>query len=379
MIGDLLAQCAQHLDADAEPRLPALIESVASRGQSPIPLYDLASVCRRQGHMDLWRAALDSAFARPHESYEQIYHRGRARLLLDDWSGWQDLEVRIYDPRAGYLSSRAVRVLRYNIRAWDGRENIKDKSLYVVADGGFGDCLQFSRYIPILAERAARLVLCVRPEVASLVRQAYGDRVTLTLQGVEDTKTYDRYAWMMSLPALIGDLPPFAPLPVAGRRQKIASPESRIAVGVCWAGDPEWSGDVDRSLSVNLLSSLIDREDIRWVNLQTGSAREAISTDARVIAPAKPLYSFAQSASILWSLDAVVTVDTATAHLAGALGVPTWVLLSADADPRWGTGATTRWYPSVRLVRQRVAGDWADVLAAVEAELETCAQHAATV
>jgi hypothetical protein len=378
MIVDLLEQCAEQLDARIEPRLHAIIESASRDRENPMPLYELATLCRRHGQTNLWRAAIDSAFGLPHDSYQQIYYRGRAKLLLGDWSGWRDLESRIYDPGAGYLASRPVRVLRFNVRAWDGRESIGDKSLYVIADGGFGDCLQMSRYIPTLADRVGRLVLCVRPELASLMRQAYGDRLTLTLRTVEDTKTYDRYAWMMSWPALIGDPPPFALLPGVKRNPRPAPAERRADIGICWAGDPDWADDAARSLSLQLMAPLLGREDVRWFSLQTGPAG-AITDDARITPPASPLYSFSQTAALIARLDAVITVDTAVAHLAGALGVPTWLLLPADADPRWGIGPTTPWYPSVRLVRQRAVGEWTDVLATVEAELETWAWQTTTV
>lgn len=377
-IVDLLEQCAQRLDPHVEPKLPAVIEALSRDGANPVPLYDLATLCRRQGHADLWRAALDRALALPHDSHQQIYCRGRAKLLLDDWSGWSDLESRIYDPAAGYLGSRPVRMLRFNTRAWDGREDITDKSLYMIADGGFADCLQMIRYVPTIADRVGRVVLCVRPELAGLVRQSYGDRVSLTLRSVEDKTSYDRYAWMLSLPALIGTLPPFAPLPGVRPGQRLAPPDQRIDIGICWSGDLDTSDD-ERSLSLEQLAPLLARDDVRWFSVQMGSAATAIKGEARIVAPPTPLYAFAQAASLIARLDAVVTIDGAIAHLAGALGVPTLILLSADADPRWGSDTTTRWYPSVRLARQRVVGDWTGALAMVETEIETCARQAATV
>jgi hypothetical protein len=379
MIVDLLEQCAERLDTRAEPQLASVLDSASRSARNPIPIYNLATLCRRLGHADLWRSALDCAFAMPHDSYQQLYYRGRAKLLLDDWSGWRDLEGRIYDPAAGYLASQSVRALRFNTRAWDGRETLASKSLYVVADGRFSDCLQMLRYIPTLADRAGRLVLSVRPELTSLVRQAYGDLVAVTIQGVEDVSAYDRYAWMMSLPALVGDIPPFAPLTGVSQSQRTSSADRKVDIGLCWSGDSEWIGNVERSLSQDALRSLCEREDVRWISLQTGVAAAAVQGDPRVTTPTNPLFSFAQTAALIARLDAVVTVDTAVAHLAGALGVPTWVLLSADADPRWGIGPTTRWYPSARLVRQRVMGDWADVVAVVEVDFETRAWQAVTV
>lgn len=345
-----------------------LIAAATRKRENPLPFYGLATLCRRQGQMELWRGIISHALTLPHHSYQQTHQRGQAKLLLDDWSGWQDLESRIYDPAAGYLASRAVRLLRFNTRAWDGREDLDGKTLYVIADGGFGDCLQMLRYVPTLSARARRLVLCVRPELASLVRQAYGQTVALTLRGVEDVTPYDRYAWMLSLPALIGDLPPFSPLPGIER-------DDGDDMGVCWSGDRDWTGDRERSISPDLLAPLFEREEFQWYSLQAGG----IAAPPRVRPTPTPLYSFAQTAQWIAKSSAVVTVDTAVAHLAGAIGVPTWVLLSADADPRWGLESTTRWYPTVRLIRQRTIGDWATVLTALTAEIEAHPRRVVTV
>jgi hypothetical protein len=338
------------------------MEAIVGRDtDNPLPLYELAVRSRRQGRMDVWHRLVGKALSLPHHSYQQLHRRGQAKLLLGDWSGWRDLESRIHDPAASYLTSRAVRLLRFNTRAWDGHEPIEDKTLYVIADGGFSDCLQMLRYVPLISTRADRVILCVRPELANLIRRAYGDRVTLTLRGVEDATSYDRYAWMMSLPALMGELPPFSPLPGVIRDEDPVD-----GVGVCWSGDSEWIGNTERSISQDLLASLFERDGLRWQSLQHG-------------ATVRPLPGFAQTAQWIAKLRAVVTVDTAVAHLAGAMGVPTWVLLSADADPRWGLESTTPWYPTVHLIRQRVAGDWTDALTALTAVLESRPWRTATV
>jgi len=374
VIADLLRACADQLVDEGERRVSALAASATREGENPLPLYSLATLCRRQGRLDLWRRLVDRALTLPHHSYQQIYQRGQAKLLRDDWSGWHDLESRIHDPASGYLSSRTVRLLRFNTRPWDGQENIADKTLYVVADGGFSDCLQMMRYIPGVSARARRLVLCVRPELASLIRQAYGDSVALTLRGVEDKTSYDRYAWMMSLPALMGELPPFVCLAGVKRDEGTADD-----IGVCWSGDPDWPGNAERSVSLDVLASLLEREAFRWYSLQAGVAASHIAPSFRIPSAPTPMHSFAHTAQRIAKLSAVVTVDTAVAHLAGAMGIPTWVLLSADADPRWGLEAATQWYPTVRLIRQRTIGDWTDVQTALTDELEARPWRVATV
>jgi hypothetical protein len=362
-IADLLAMCGQRSDLALDPRLTDILDAVSRDGPRPIALYNLANVSRRHGHMDLWRLAVECAFQLPHHSHQELYERGNAKLLLDDWSGWIDRESRIYDPVINYLESRHIRDIRFNIQAWDGREGIGDRSLLLVSEGTLSDCLRMLRYIPTIASRCGRLTLSVQPEVAQLLRSAYGHLATVTLLGTQGLE-YDRYAWMTSLPALTGGLPDLTRLPGV----KSATPsESGVGlpldVGVCWAGDLDCLDLDRRSISLHQLAPLLVREDMRWWSLQTGVAAAEVVVSHRVRTPAAPLHTLAQMAQLTVGLGAVVTVDAAVAHIAAMLEVPTYVLLHAEADARWGLGESTRWYPTVRLIRQDCIGTWDDAVA----------------
>lgn len=325
---------------------------------SPVHAYQFAETCRRRGRLDLWRQAVECAFALPHDSPEEIFHRGSARLLLGDWRGWTDLEARILDPSAGYLESRYVRQLRFNTVAWDGRADIRSKTLYLIADGQLGDCIQMLRYLPALAARSGRIVLDVPPELIALVRKMYGKLVTVTLRGIEQTIPYDRYAWMLSLPALVGELPLFEPLLIPPAITRACMP-SEPRIGVCWCDDAEKPPDIAQLLAL---------EEIDWYSLR---GEHPVASHPRLSSPSTPVYSLAQTAAFVATLDAVVTFDTPIAHLAGAIGTPTWLLLNAGAHPRWGLQSRTPWYPSLRLLRQPAMGEWQPVLEELLDEIRT--------
>jgi hypothetical protein len=354
--------------------MAVLVESETS----PVALYEFARQCRRDGRLDLWRRALASALAMPHHSHQERFLRGNARLLLDDWAGWSDRETRIYDPVSNYLGSDYMRAIRFNVRAWDGSEGVHDQTLLLVADGTVGDGVRMLRYIPMVSSRASRVIVSVRPELASIVRRAYGDCVTVALIGIPHTERIDRYAWMMSLPALIGELPEWTPLPGVIADDQSSHHERPPRVGICWEGDPNTPVVAGRSVPIELLRTHLFRDGLQWIGLRTNSPVSEQTLQEWLSPPPTPLYSCAHIAQTLVSLDVVVTVDATVAHIAGALGKPTWVLLDADADPRWGIGRTTPWYPSLTLIRQRTSGDWSEALRELRIALDGFAggQHA---
>jgi hypothetical protein len=116
---------------------------------------------------------------------------------------------------------------------------------------------------------------------------------------------------------------------------------------------------------------LLDRDDVQWHSLQVGDRADDASTYGALIRPPRAFYTFGDTANYLQQLDCVVSVSTAVAHLAGALALPTFLMLPRSAEGRWGCGDTTLWYPSMRLIRQPTLGDWSSVVDAVSAELNT--------
>jgi uncharacterized protein (TIGR03032 family) len=266
---------------------------------------------------------------------------------------------------------------------WDGHP-IPDKTLLIYTEQGAGDAIQFARYLPLAAQRCGKLILVcgvdLRPLFATLPGIAQiRDAGTITVA------EFDTYLPLLSLPRVFGTTPATIPAVVpyldvaALRRRKDLSalphlvPSSWPRVGLVWAGSPTYKHDRQRSCALQGFTPVLQTPGIAWYSLQKGDHGQELSQlppDIGVQDLAPYLHDFGDTALLLDQLDLVITVDTAVAHLAGALGKPVWVLLSAVPDWRWGLEReTTSWYPTMRLFRRPWAGDWATVLQRVQQTL----------
>ncbi|MGB8843844.1 MAG: tetratricopeptide repeat protein [Aliidongia sp.] len=243
-------------------------------------------------------------------------------------------------------------------------------------DQGYGDTIQFLRYAPLLAARGQRVLLYLRDPLKRLAATAPG--VTAAFGLTEDPPPAAAELPLCSLAAALDLTEPGAwpgPYLTAPPAPNLPLPTGkRYRIALVWAGNPAHINDVHRSLTLVDLAPLLGRSDIEWCSLQTGQrAGDLAATDpGGTIRDLSPLlHDFAETAALLGRCDLVIAVDTAIVHLAGALGLKAWVLLPAiETDWRWGTeGATTFWYPSLRLFRQPHAGDWAPVMTAIRAAL----------
>lgn len=240
---------------------------------------------------------------------------------------------------------------------WDGRP-LDGRDVLVRCYHGLGDTLQFVRFLPRLRARARSVTLWAQPALLGLLASADGIDRLLPLHDGSVDADHDVDLELMEVPHALritaADLPgpiPYLPLPgprTAGRRR------GPRRVGLAWrAGD--W--DASRSLPDGALARLAGVPDVEWCSLQYRVAPPAFV--ARDLA----CRDLRRQAQRMLSLDLVLSVDTMTAHLAGALGIPAWVLLPADCDWRWREpGATSRWYPTLRLFRQSSPGDWEGVV-----------------
>lgn len=246
---------------------------------------------------------------------------------------------------------------------WNG-EDISDRTLYLHGEGGFGDTLMFCRYGAMLADRAREVVLVADPPLDRLMRQVRGIIRVEKESDLEDPNVAHVSSW--SLPAILGttletipnECPYFHP-PEDGPQLE---PTDRLRVGLAWAGNPELPHDPDRSCpQVELLAPLCEVPGIDWYSMQIGVRTE----DARrlTIRPSPAVKDFAETAYLLRQLDLVVTVDTSLAHLAGGLGVPTWVMVPTYREFRWEIdGDRAPWYPTMRLFRRPHTAHWPVVI-----------------
>lgn len=267
----------------------------------------------------------------------------------------------------------------YGKPAWTGQP-LAQRTVLIRAEQGLGDTIQFLRYARALKARGATVWLKVPPELEEVGRQTAGiDRV---LPHGETALDFDFFVHTMSLPAAfetsLATIPAEVPYIAvdSARRDKWRGRLARTAplqVGLAWAGSPGHDRDRYRSISFQMLSPLLALDRVRFVSLQKGAAArdlEGIALPPDLVNVGPELDDFADTAAVIDDLDLVVCVDTAVAHLAGALGKPVWVMLPTPGDWRWMDGRDdSPWYPTMRLFRQRQRGDWAEVIARVAAAL----------
>jgi len=355
-----------------------------------------------QGHYNLGNAHLRQRDpARAIASYEAAlrlrpgYHEARWNLALslllrgDYRRGWE-----LFDAPA---CLEALPVRRPHATPgcplWQGQAPPPGEPLLLVSEQGLGDTLQFVRYLPLLAARGPRLALCTEEKLHGLLA-ASGIGVPLLTPDEGDAVNEGHWLRLLSLPRLLGVTPqqPLATAPylrssdaLIHRWREILAAEKRPILGVHWQGNPdvEVGGLKGRSLALEQLAPLAATGVGSLLSLQRGRGSEQLegcSFRHRFVEVQERLSAvvdFLELAAILEHCDLVITTDTAMAHLAGASGRPTWLLLHHQAEWRWGlNGSTTPWYPSLRLFRQRTPGDWSGVIEAVAAELPGWARDA---
>lgn len=235
--------------------------------------------------------------------------------------------------------------------------DVAGRTVLLRHDEGFGDTLQFIRFAAPLAARGARVIAAMPPPLQRIVATAPGIAAVF---GMADLPHYDLWAPLLDIPALFGgdflaDVPYLRGDPSAS-----TLPPGR-KVGVVWAGDPKGLLDPQRSVPLEALVPLAKRHNVIWVSLQKDRPAPPWMHD-----PMGAVRDFADTAAIVMQLDVVVSVDTAVAHLAGALNKPVLLLDRYDNCWRWLSGRTdSPWYPTLRIVRQPSPGDWAGAVAAL--------------
>lgn len=261
---------------------------------------------------------------------------------------------------------------RHQQWVWQG-EPIDGKRVLVRCYHGLGDTIQFIRFAPMLRRRASRVVVWAQPALIPLLRTVQGIDRLVRLDDDAPPEDYDVDVEVMELAHVLritpGTLPRAVPYLHAPRSATLARSPDRFAVGVTWTcGD--WG--VERSVPVELLEPLARVPGVEVHVLQRGPALDAWPVAWGPVSGSDAVH---ETASTMRALDLIVTIDSMPAHLAGALGLPVWVLLQAHADWRWMDGRDdSPWYPTMRLVRQPREGDWAAAIAHVARTLAVAAR-----
>jgi tetratricopeptide (TPR) repeat protein/ADP-heptose:LPS heptosyltransferase len=347
----------------------------------------LRSLGRLAEAIDVWSKSVD----RPEDWPELAYDIAGARLLGGDWrAAWPDYELRLEVQNSIPDPPRTDRPL------WRG-EHLRDGTLLVHHEQGLGDTIQFMRFVEDVAARCGRVALvCQRPlrgllashplfrarkgaePAALLVR--HGDPLPehaawtplLSLAGI---LKLDRNAMPRSGPYLSAERARIAAW--AARLDKIdgGGPRRPFRVGLVWQGNPKAPVERGRSIPLEAFAPIAAIPGVTFVSLQKGFGREQEPPRGMALNDLGEDFdagpdAFLDSAAVLANIDLLVTTDTSMAHVAGALGRPTWLLLKSVPDWRWGlAGELTPWYPTLRLFRQPEPEDWGSVLVRVAAEL----------
>ena len=317
------------------------------------------------------RKSMERQVAR-YSGAEAEYVASHLDLMFGDMpKGWQRFESRLSIPNRPQ-SPHTIGKPR-----WKG-ESLVGKTLLLTWEQGYGDTLMFLRFAPLAKAMGGTILLEVQPPLAELAATCPGiDQVLVPGQAIPP---FDVHASLLSLPAIfstsLDSIP--AEIPYLGipeqvpERQQITEvmgkTSDQIRVGLCWTGSYQYARDAKRSLPSSTLAPLSALPGVAWYNLQFNGTDVAPLPGIVNLGPL--LNGFANTACALSHMDLVITADTVIAHLAGALGIPTLLLLSFIPDWRWMLGRDdSPWYPTLRLYRQHAPGDWDSVIRHVVEDL----------
>ena len=334
---------------------------------------ELALTHLSRGERDLASLRYREALAR--EPDNPAAHMGLGELLLSFGEyppGWLEYAWR------NKLDQARGTLPRMSSAQWNGMR-LPGGTLLLVADQGFGDMIQFARYVPSVKQRVPKLLVGWGPEVTALL--AHHPDIDVCFPTWAEAPPHDAYVLLSSLPQLfnteLATVPapiPYLTMPperVAHWRGRLDTPQPnrRLRVGLAWSGRPTHPNNQRRSIRLETLAPILAVEGVDFFGLQKPFPEEdrAFAATLPSFTDLSPeLSDFAETGAVMQSLDLVIAVDTAVVHLAGALGVAAWVLVPEPADWRWLLDRTdTPWYPTIRLFRQPKPTDWSSVAAAV--------------
>lgn len=297
-----------------------------------------------------------------------VAHWNLSHVLLRSHSweeAWKEYEWRLQLP--GWLKPPVL------AKAWT--KNVPARRIFLWNDQGRGDALQFLRYPRLLAEKGHEVWVLVQEDLKTIAATAPG--VTGAVGPDDPFPEIDAEAPLLSLPYRLGLPDPrnagTAPYLSSKKQMSLPHRSKQLAVGLVWAGNQKFKNDADRSAPLSSLTPLFEIENIDWYSLQCGDAHEQIRENrlSDVIRDLSPgLRDFSDTAAVLEACDIIISVDTAVAHLAGALGRTCYLMLSTKPDWRFADDETASlWYPTLRPFRQIHAGDWQSVVSDIATAL----------
>ncbi len=397
---DSLEACSRAIEinphhADAWSNLGVALNEL-KRYEEAVTSYDKAIDCRPNFYEALYNrgvalnelkryeealASYNSAIESRPNGYEAYWNKGLSLLLQGDFKNGLPLyEHRWSVNEGGYAAAKRS----FDQPTWLGLESLKGKTIFIYAEQGFGDFIQFCRYTKLICDLGARVILETPKALVNLLANLEGVSHLIT-QG-EQPPPFDYQCPLLSLPlAFQTDLESIPPVDstiqanFAKNSTKIAEWKERLGlritprVGLAWSGNPKQRNDRNRSLTLEQLIKVLPT-GFEYVSLQKEIRevdRLTLQCNPSILNFASSIHDFEDTAALIDQMDLVISVDTSVAHLSGTMGKETWILLPHAPDWRWLLDRDDcPWYPSVKLYRQNTIGDWGGVLAKVKADLQ---------
>jgi FkbM family methyltransferase len=364
------------LELGAVPEAMALCrEAIALDPTLPAAHFNLSHTYKAMNRLQEAALAARRAIALRPDAAEYHFHLAHILLLQGDLAaGWDEYEWRLKLPDFAWMGSLlGARPL------WNG-EDIGDQTILVYTEQGFGDIIQFVRYLPMVVSRAGRVILAAHPPMRRLLETIEGI-VVVSLQEAP-LQDFDVQCPLLSLPRAFATRLDTIPLGVPYLRVDPSEQArwhrrmcgGRLRVGIVWAGNPATQRDRFRSPGLHSVMPLFSVTGVDFVVLQMGEGRQdcdAVPLPPHVLDLGGEITDLADTAAIMAGLDLMISSCTGPLHLAGALGVPVWAMIPFAPHFPWLLGRTdTLWYPSMHLYRQEQPGrDWSWVVGRITADL----------
>ena len=317
---------------------------------------------------------------------EAHWNKALALLLSQDYiNGWQEFEWRIQN-----TTYEAISPDDQKNKKWNG-ESLANKKLLILDEQGHGDTIQFSRYIPYIKKEGGEIIFHVKKALIPLLKSIGNiDSFIEWTDNTVDSNLFDYYIPLLSLPYLfktdISSIPnktPYLSVVNSNKFQELITP-SKINIGIVWAGNTDQKNDKNRSIPLELFSSLfeLDNKELQFYSLQKGPPEKELidfKHNDSIVDLSNYIDNYEDTAHAILKLDLVVSVCTSVAHLSSALDKATWVLLCHNSDWRWHlNGSDSPWYPSAKLFRQKSLGNWGSVIEELKTEIYNFAEEKLT-
>ena len=389
---DLAVYNLWHLAGISLYRLMRFTESKACYEKALVLYPDAPEVLNSYGFllqdMGLMRDAL-AAYERAIELAPEFamarFNLSTAQLKLGNFeAGWKNYESRWYG--SAEASIHTIKMPKTLLPKWVGQQGTANQSLLILTEQGFGDTFQFCRYLPLLTQRFRKVGFVCSMPTMRLMDWAYGNNITIFNRIPDNYATWDWQTNLLTLPLAfetrLETIPrnlPYLTVPeiVKGHwNERIeAIGASGLRIGIAWAGRGTHLADSRRSIAFEKLLPLFSLPNVSWFSLQKwmpGDVRPTTPPGVTWIDWSDEWMDFADTAGLMSNLDLIISIDSVSVHLGGALNIPVWLLNRFDGEWRWLENKTdTPWYPSVRIFNQPQFGDWDAVVTSVQQRLQT--------